>query len=772
MNHSYTALRSITANHSIVPRIVVFLLAATLGACGGGGGGGSSGSGGGTPPPSSFTVGGTVSGLAGSGLVLQVNEGGNLAVAAKATSFAFSSALASGAAYSVSVLTQPSSPAQSCTVSGASGTVGSSNVTSVSVVCTTFDFTVGGSISGLTSSGLVLKNNGGDSLTVPVNAKSFVFSTSIASGAAYAVSVATQPSNPAETCTVTNGSGTVGADNVTTVSIACSASGIITTKYTVGGTVSGLTSTGLILTDNLGDHLPVPAGATSFTLPTSFAGGSAYTVSVSTQPSSPTAQVCTVANGSGTVGSANVTTVAITCAAPTYKIGGSISGLTSGGLVLQDNAGDNLTVPANATTFTFATGLKTGATYAATILTQPPAPKEICTLTNGSGTVASSNVTSIVVKCVRVGQFVFVANNTDGANNGDVSAFTINSTTGALTAVAGSPFPLGTGDSYPAGIAIDQNGHVYVTNSGSSNVSFFDIGSTGALSFQGDYGTSGTVGSGIAVSASGAYVYTDGSSTANASNGSVSGFVITPSTGALTLTPNVPYAAGNPLIGVAIDPAAQLVFTTQESHDFITAYVVNADGSLTAANGDPYSTGLPGNPYGVVTSPLGTSAGGFVYVANPAAASVSGFSYVTANAALNASSPLLTAVPGGTQGTTGVFLTEGAGPEGIAIDPTGTYLYVTNFQDGNVSSFSINPQTGSLTLIGSPVATGNLTGASPTPGPIAVQVDPSGQFVYVVNQADGSVSLFTSAAGALTLVTTYPSGTSGSGSGAISLAIE
>jgi hypothetical protein len=41
-----------------------------------------------------------------------------------------------------------------------------------------------------------------------------------------------------------------------------------------------------------------------------------------------------------------------------------------------------------------------------------------------------------------------------------------------------------------------------------------------------------------------------------------------------------------------------------------------------------------------------------------------------------------------------------------------------------------------------------------------------------VNQADGSVSLFTSAAGALTLVATYPSGTSGSGSGAIALAIE
>ncbi len=679
-----------------------------------------------------------MSGLVSSGLVLQVNGGDNYSVPAKGASFTFSSALASGAAYAVTVLTQPSNPAQTCTVTSGSGTVGSSNVTSVSVVCTTFDFTVGGSISGLTSSGLVLKNNGGDSLTVPSMPRALL---NLDRERAHAVSVATQPSNPAQTCTVTSGSGTVGSGNVTSVSIACTAP-VGASKYTVGGTISGLTSSGLVLADNVGDHLDVKAGSTTFTLPTSFASGSTYTVSVSTQPSSP-AQVCTVANGSGTVGSANVTTVAITCAAPTYKIGGSISGLTSGGLVLQDNAGDNLTVPANATTFTFATGLKTGATYAATILTQPSAPAEVCTVTNGTGTVASAPITGITVSCARVGQFVFVVNALDGANNlGDVSAFAINSTTGALTAVPASPFALGANDSDPTGIAVDENGHAYVTNTGSSNVSFFDIGGTGALSFQGDYGTSGTVGSGIAVSASGAYVYTAGSSTASSSSGSVSGFTITSSTGALTLTPNVPYAAGNPLVGIAIDPAAQLVFTTQGSTDFITAYLINSDGSLTGANGDPLSTGLAGSPAGVVTSPLGTSAGGFLYVANPVANSVSGYSYVTANAPPTASGNLLTPVPGTTQGQTGVFLTEGNGPTGIAIDPTGKYLYVTNFQDGTVSSFSID-SSGTLSLIGSPVATGNINGANPTPGPIAVQVDPSGKFVYVVNQADGSVSLFT-----------------------------
>ena len=734
------------------------MLIGALSACGGGGSSGSSGSGGTTPPPAgSFTVGGTVSGLAGSGLVLQVNGGGNLAVAAKATSFAFSSALATGTAYTVSVLTQPSNPAQSCTVSGASGTVGSANVTSVSVACTTFDFSVGGSISGLTGSGLVLKDNGGDALTVTANAKSFVFPTAIASGAAYAVSVATEPSG--ETCTVTNGSGTVGADNVTTVSIACTTgSGGGTTKYTVGGTISGLTSAGLVLADNVGDHLTVMAGAKSFTLPTSFAGGSAYTVSVSTQPSSP-AQTCTVANGSGTVGAVNVTTVAITCSAPLYTVGGSISGLTSGGLVLQDNAGDNLTVPANATTFTFATGLKTGATYAATILTQPSAPAEVCTLTNGSGTIASSNITNISVSCVRIGQFVFVANSIDGVNsNGDISAFAINPLNGTLTAVAGSPFAMGTNDMYPTAIAIDRNGHVFVSNGHSTDVAVLDIGSNGALTFESDYVTSATSGTAVAVSAIPAnpYLYVGGSNTSNVQVGSISGFSVSANTGALTSNPNTPYSADSGMSGIAVDPAAQFVFATSSAHDWILVYSVGAAGDLTELTNSPFSTSPGGNlgsPYGVVTSPLGTGAGGFLYVANPATASVSGFSYDnTGN---------LTAINGGP------FLTEGGQPEGIAIDPAGKYLYVTNYADGDVSSFSINPQSGALTLIGSPVNTGNLTGATPTPGPVDVKVDPSGQFVYVVNYLDNSVSLFTSKAGVLTLAGTYPAG-----SEAVAVAIE
>jgi hypothetical protein len=81
-------------------------------------------------------------------------------------------------------------------------------------------YTIGGTVSGLAGSGLVLKNNGEDNLAISADG-SFTFALSIADGAPYAVTVFTQPSNPAQTCTVTNGSGTVSGANVTDVAVTC-----------------------------------------------------------------------------------------------------------------------------------------------------------------------------------------------------------------------------------------------------------------------------------------------------------------------------------------------------------------------------------------------------------------------------------------------------------------------------------------------------------------------------------------------------------------------
>lgn len=86
-----------------------------------------------------------------------------------------------------------------------------------------------------------------------------------------------------------------------------------TNTYTIGGTVSGLSGTGLVLQDNGGDRLPVGANG-SFTFATLIASGNTYSVAVLTQPSSPT-QSCVVTNGSGTA-TANVTTVQVACTTP------------------------------------------------------------------------------------------------------------------------------------------------------------------------------------------------------------------------------------------------------------------------------------------------------------------------------------------------------------------------------------------------------------------------------------------------------------------------
>src|SRR6266446_10063020 len=161
----------------------------------------STGGGGGGP----FTVGGSVSGLAGTGLVLADNTTDKLTITANGT-FTFASTVAKGGSYAVTVQTQPSNPTQTCAVSPspASGSNISANVT-VTVSCTTnpVTATIGGMVSGLVAnSSVILQNNGGDSLTVTANG-TFVFKTPVSGADIYAVTVVTQPINPNQICMVT-----------------------------------------------------------------------------------------------------------------------------------------------------------------------------------------------------------------------------------------------------------------------------------------------------------------------------------------------------------------------------------------------------------------------------------------------------------------------------------------------------------------------------------------------------------------------------------------
>ena len=247
----------------------------------------------------------------------------------------------------------------------------------------TMTYTIGGTVTGLSASGLTLTDNGGATLAVASGATAFTFVAPLATGAQYDVQVSSQPTG--QSCSVSSAAGTV-SGNVTTVSVTC------VNLYAIGGTVTGLSASGLTLTDNDGTQQAVVSGATTFTFAAPLAAGAQYDVQVSSQP---TGQSCSVSSAAGTV-SGNVTTVSVTCV-NLYTIGGMIRGLKSGAqLILLDNSADPLTLTANGA-FTFSNLVAEGKSFGITVGTQPNG--QFCEVTNGSGTV-SADVTNAQVSCL------------------------------------------------------------------------------------------------------------------------------------------------------------------------------------------------------------------------------------------------------------------------------------------------------------------------------------------------------------------------------------
>jgi len=262
-----------------------------------------SGGAGAPPGPGTYTIGGTVAGLTGTGLVIADNGTDTLTITANG-SFTFKTAVSG--AYSVTIQTQPTNPAQTCGVLNGTGTA-TANVTNVEVACQPA-YTIGGTISGLLGSGMVLQDNGGDNLTVTgTGTVNFTFPTALLSGATYAVTIKTQPSNPTQTCTLVNATGTV-SGSVTTVQITCSQP-----KFSISGVVTGLVvgaGDTIELQDNAGDNIFV-TGDTPFTFPTLFTYGTTYSVNVFLPPTSQV-QGCTVFFATAVV-TADVSDVIVDC---------------------------------------------------------------------------------------------------------------------------------------------------------------------------------------------------------------------------------------------------------------------------------------------------------------------------------------------------------------------------------------------------------------------------------------------------------------------------
>ena len=314
---------------------------------------------------------------------------------------------------------------------------GGSGGSSSSAGAATTSYTIGGTVTGLTSSGLTLTDNGTDTLTVPANSSSFTFSQMVQSGAAYAVAVATQPSN--ETCTVSAASGTA-SGNVSNVAVAC------TQLDTIGGAVSGLSASGLVLELNGQYSLSVPANASSYVFAQALAAGTAYQVTIATQPNDET---CTVSPSSGTV-AGNVTNVNVTCSLTTYSISGTISGLSASGLQLQFySAGPDLSVQAGATTFTYG-NVPYGTNVAMDVVTQPD--WQWCTpgSSNYSGPI-TSNITGETLSCAAAQAEVttLAGSTTPGNVDGTGSAAAFHN---------------------PAGVAVNAAGDIYVADSANNEI--------------------------------------------------------------------------------------------------------------------------------------------------------------------------------------------------------------------------------------------------------------------------------------------------------------
>lgn len=219
------------------------------------------------------------------------------------------------------------------------------------------------------------------------------------------------------------------------------------------------------------------------------------------------------------------------------------------------------------------------------------------------------------------GRFLYTACN--GSNS--ISAFTIDSSTGVLTPVSGSPFTatLGIG---AWDLAIDATGRfLYVANSFGNGISGFAIDpSTGGLTPL----AGSPMGSGffLPIRISGNLLFT-------AAQSLLFSFTVGPG-GSLTAAPGSPYAVGALAEGLAVDPAGRFVYVTGIVSNNVSGFTIAANGALTAVPGSPFAAGS--GAFGTTTDPSGR----FLYVGNVFANNISGYSIAQSGPSAGALTPL------------------------------------------------------------------------------------------------------------------------------------
>jgi Lactonase, 7-bladed beta-propeller len=695
--------------------IVVSVGTIVLASCGGGSGSGSS------------TIGGTVSGLSGSGLRLQDNGGDTLSAMASGA-FTFKSSVSSGSSYNVTVATQPTKPTQTCTVRNGTGTANGSAITNVAISCKTNSYIVGGTVSGLPDgqSLVFITQPGPGILTVQRNGP-FTFGNPLPSGTAYGIVFAPAGPPPLVNCTIQNSSGTVLSRNVTNIAVTCTQK-----KYTLSVVVSGLTGSGLVLTTFNGpsETLQVTSnGVTSFPSPVTLF----TSVAVATQPSNPS-ETCQP-GGAGLPDANNVIQYTITCNPDIYTVGVTVAGLQGSGLVLTNVAGyaevanpPVSTLPVNASgAFTFAVPLASGALYHVNVTTQPTNPAQTCVVGDAVGVIANASV-SLTVDCA-IPRFAYGA----GGHGNDVLAYTIDATSGALTAIAGSPYPAG--DSTSA-VAVDPSYRfLYATNQGatggpgSNTISAYSINSaTGALTaVAGSPFASVASPVAIAVEPTGHFAYV-----ADLHDNSVTAFAINLGTGALSAIPGGPSVpGGDGPRHLSVHPSGKFLYLSAGNEATLWAYSIDSStGALTPVPSSPFQA--PTAPGTLAISPNGLY--GYISGANATVSNLvgTGSTYTI----LPSTGSLVSANGFGFGGVTS-----------LAIEPGGNFVYIL-YQPRSGNGYVLPctvfiPFEGNDSFI-SPNTdkTGNFLSFTFPDHISSITADPSGRFIYVVD-AFGTAWAFT-----------------------------
>jgi len=220
---------------------------------------------GGSGGPDSYVISGSIYGLTTSGLKLK-NGSELISISSGSSTFAFSTKVANGESYAVTVETQPIG--YTCSLTNSSGIISKADTTTVQVTCSINSYSLGGSISGLSASGLKLKN-GSETLTVSSGSTSFAFNSKVASGVTYAVTVDTQPTG--YTCSVTGATGVMAAADISSLKVECLLNPQIITYDETGNGItanSGQITTGSTVTFHLyvTDRLFVTGGPPTLNL--------------------------------------------------------------------------------------------------------------------------------------------------------------------------------------------------------------------------------------------------------------------------------------------------------------------------------------------------------------------------------------------------------------------------------------------------------------------------------------------------------------------------